>query len=39
MRLFADTNIVAPAVRALRLDGYDVVYSAERTTTLAMQRC
>ena len=30
MRLFADTNIVAPAVRALREDGHDVVYSAER---------
>lgn len=30
MRLFADTNIVAPAVRALRQDGHDVVYSAER---------
>lgn len=30
MRLFADTNVVAPAVRALRQDGHDVVYSAER---------
>ena len=32
MRLFADTNIVAPAVRALRTAGYDVVYSTERPT-------
>ena len=32
MRLFADTNIVAPAVRALRAAGHDVVYSAERPT-------
>lgn len=30
MRLFADTNIVAPAVRALRDAGHDVIYSAER---------
>lgn len=30
MRLFADTNIVAPAVRALRADGHDVIYSGER---------
>lgn len=30
MRLFADTYIVAPAVRALREAGHDVVYSAER---------
>jgi predicted nuclease of predicted toxin-antitoxin system len=30
MRLFADTNIVAPAVQALRQDGHDVIYSAER---------
>ena len=30
MRLFADTNIVAPAVHALRTDGQDVVYGAER---------
>lgn len=29
MRLFADTNIVAPAVSALRADGHDVVYSGE----------
>lgn len=32
MRLFADTNIVAPAVRALREAGHDVTYSAERPT-------
>lgn len=32
MRLFADTNIVALAVRALRAAGHDVVYSAERPT-------
>ncbi len=32
MRLFADTNIVAPAVRALRADGHDVVYAGERPT-------
>lgn len=32
MRLFADTNIVAPAVRALREAGHDVIYSAERPT-------
>ena len=31
MRLFADTNIVAPAVRILRQSGHDVVYSAERS--------
>ena len=31
MRLFADTNIVAPAVRALRDAGHDVLYSAERS--------
>lgn len=30
MRLFADTNITAPAVRALREAGHDVLYSAER---------
>jgi len=30
VRLFADTNIVAPAVRALRKAGHDVIYSAER---------
>ena len=30
MRLFADTNIVALAVRALRDAGHDVIYSAER---------
>lgn len=30
MRLFADTNITAPAVRALRAAGHDVVYSGER---------
>lgn len=30
MRLFADTNIVAPAVRALHQDGHNVIYSAER---------
>ncbi|MBL8552924.1 MAG: DUF5615 family PIN-like protein [Phenylobacterium sp.] len=30
MRLFADTNIVAPAVAILRAAGHDVVYSAER---------
>lgn len=30
MRLFADTNIVAAAAKALRQDGHDVVYSAER---------
>lgn len=32
MRLFADTNIVAPEVRALREAGHDVIYSAERPT-------
>lgn len=32
MRLFADTNIVAPAVRTLRQAGHDVIYSAERPT-------
>jgi predicted nuclease of predicted toxin-antitoxin system len=31
VRLFADTNIVAPAVIALRHDGHDVVYSGERS--------
>ena len=31
MRLFADTNIAAPAVRTLRQDGHDVIYSAERS--------
>lgn len=30
MRLFADSNIVAQAVRALRAAGHDVIYSAER---------
>jgi len=30
VRLFADTNIMAATVRALRADGHDVVYSAER---------
>lgn len=30
MRLFADSNIVAPAVRALREAGHDVIYSGER---------
>ena len=30
MRLFADTNIVAPAVRTLRQLGHDVLYSTER---------
>jgi predicted nuclease of predicted toxin-antitoxin system len=30
VRIFADTNIVAAAVRALRDLGHDVVYSAER---------
>lgn len=30
MRLFADTNIVSMAVRALRGAGHDVIYSAER---------
>lgn len=29
MRLFADTNITAPAVRALRAAGHDVVHSAD----------
>lgn len=32
MRLLADTNIVSPAVRALRADGHDIAYSAERTS-------
>ena len=32
MRLFADTNIVASAVRALRSAGHDVIYSAERAS-------
>ena len=31
MRILADTNIVAQAVRALRDSGHDVVYAAERT--------
>jgi predicted nuclease of predicted toxin-antitoxin system len=30
MRLLADSNIVAPAVSALRLDGHDVDYAGER---------
>lgn len=30
MRLLADTNIVAQAVRALRDAGYDVVFAGER---------
>lgn len=30
MRLLADTNIVAIAVRTLRADGHDVAYVAER---------
>jgi predicted nuclease of predicted toxin-antitoxin system len=30
VRLLADTNIVAQAVRALRERGHDVVYAAER---------
>ncbi len=29
MRILADTNIVAPAVRSLRDAGHDVVYAAE----------
>ena len=32
MRLLADTNIVAQAVRALRALGHDVIYAAERRT-------
>ena len=32
MNLFADTNIVAGAVRELRGAGHDVIYSAERPT-------
>ncbi len=32
MRILADTNIVAPAVRALRDAGHDVVYAAERAS-------
>ena len=32
MQLFADTNIVAQAVRALRAAGHDVIYAAERPT-------
>lgn len=31
MRVLADTNIVAQAVRTLREGGHDVVYAAERT--------
>lgn len=30
MRLFADSNIVAPAIRALRAAGHDVIYAGER---------
>lgn len=30
MRLLADTNIVAQAVRTLRAFGHDVIYAAER---------
>lgn len=30
MRLLADTNIAAPAIRSLRQDGHDVVYVGER---------
>lgn len=30
MRLFADTNITAQAVRAMRAAGHDVTYSGER---------
>ena len=29
MRLFADTNITAPAVHAMRAAGHDVIYSGE----------
>jgi predicted nuclease of predicted toxin-antitoxin system len=32
VRILADTNIVAPAVRALREAGHDVVYAAERAS-------
>lgn len=32
MRILPDTNIVAPAVRALRNAGHDVVYAAERAS-------
>jgi len=32
LRLFADTNITAPAVRALRTAGHDVIYSGERAS-------
>jgi predicted nuclease of predicted toxin-antitoxin system len=32
VRILADTNIVAPAVRALREAGHDVVYAAERVS-------
>ncbi|HEX4304170.1 MAG TPA: DUF5615 family PIN-like protein [Rhizomicrobium sp.] len=32
MRILADTNVVAPAVKALREAGHDVVYAAERAT-------
>ncbi len=31
MRILADTNIVAQAVRGLRAGGHDVLYAAERT--------
>jgi hypothetical protein len=31
VRILADTNIVAQAVRSLRDGGHDVVYAAERT--------
>jgi predicted nuclease of predicted toxin-antitoxin system len=30
LRLFADSNITAPAVKAMRETGFDVVYSGER---------
>jgi predicted nuclease of predicted toxin-antitoxin system len=32
VRILADTNIVAPAVRALRDAGHDVAYAAERSS-------
>jgi predicted nuclease of predicted toxin-antitoxin system len=32
VRLFADTNIAAATVAALRADGHDVIHSAERKT-------
>jgi predicted nuclease of predicted toxin-antitoxin system len=32
MRLLADSNIVAPAVSALRFDGHDVEYAGERSS-------